>query len=220
MSREKREARSGRTPSSCEQLSPTHAGPGGITSRFSLLASCFIIAATLLTPTPGHAQVRAVLVQDTRPGRPAPALELPQVTAAGVSAVPYVLARELGLAVVLSFCPSLGEPACSGVWQGWQDPGATFGGGVSVVGVTGNPPGEAAGLAARIGLRGRFLSDSGGREARRWGVPERAGPAVAVFVVTPEGRIAYRDLQYDPSDSGAWGRLWQAVAAVRMPSHP
>lgn len=173
-----------------------------------------------LAPTLAHSQVRGVLVQDTRPGRPAPAVTLPQVTAEGVSAEPYELARELGLVVVLSFCPSLGEEGCLGVWRGWQDAGATFGGGVSVVGVVREAAPVAASLAARAGIRGRFLADAEGREARRWGVPVPLPGRVAVFVVTPEGRLAYRDLQYDPTDSGAWERLWQAVASVRMPARP
>jgi peroxiredoxin len=161
-----------------------------------------------------------VLVQDTRPGRPAPALQLPQVTAEGVRELPYDLSQELGLAVVLSFCPSLGEEGCLRTWYGWQDAGRTFGGGVSVVGVVSDPPRRAAELAAQARIRGRFLSDSAGREPRRWGVQAVRPGTVAVFVITPEGRISYRDLQYDPTDSGAWERLWRAVAAVRMPARP
>lgn len=161
-----------------------------------------------------------MVLADTRPGRPAPVLELPQVTAEGVSPVPYELARELGLVVVLSFCSSLADEGCLGVWRGWQEAGQVFGGGVSVVGVAGDSTGAAVDLAARAGIRGRFLSDEGGREARRWGVRAPQAGQVAVFVISPEGRIEYRDLQYDPLDSGAWGRLWQAVAAVRMPFRP
>ncbi len=167
-----------------------------------------------------HAQIRAVVLEDTRPGRNAPTLILPQVTAAGVSPVPYELARELGLVVVLSFCSSLGEAGCLEVWGGWQDAGRVFGGGVSVVGVSGDPVPAAPGLVAHAGLQGRFLVDSAGREARRWGVRTPPAGQVAVFVVSPEGRIEYRDLQYDPLDSASWGRLWQAVARVRMPSRP
>lgn len=188
-------------------------------SRFSLLASCYLLG-LLVTTTTAHAQIRGVMLEDTRPGRAAPALILPQVTAGGASPVPYELAKELGLVVVLSFCSSLGDEGCLGVWRGWQDAGRVFGGGVSVVGVAGDPASGAIDLVARAGLQGRFLADSSGREARRWGV--RAPPAgrVAVFVVSPEGRIEYRDLQYDPLDSAAWARLWQAVARVRMPSRP
>jgi peroxiredoxin len=147
-------------------------------------------------------------------------LILPQVTAEGASLVPYELAKELGLVVVLSFCSSLGDEGCLGVWRGWQDAGQVFGGGVSVVGVTGDSTTGAAGLAAQAGMRGRFLSDEGGREVRRWGVRSPTPGQAAVFVISPEGRIEYRDLQYDPLDSAAWGRLWQAVARVRMPSRP
>jgi peroxiredoxin len=160
------------------------------------------------------------MVEDTRPGRVAPALILPQVTAEGASPVPYELAKELGLVVVLSFCSSLGDEGCVGVWRGWQDAGQVFGGGVSVVGVAGDPVSGAVGLAAQGGLRGRFLADSAGREARRWGIRPATPGQAAVFVINPEGRIQYRDLQYDPLDSAAWGRLWQAVAGVRMPSRP
>ncbi|HUG26792.1 MAG TPA: redoxin domain-containing protein [Gemmatimonadales bacterium] len=167
-----------------------------------------------------HAQIRGVLLEDTRPGRAAPTLILPQVTAAGVSLVPYELAKELGLVVVLSFCSSLGEEGCLEVWRGWQDAGRVFGGGVSVVGVSGDPVSAARDLVARAGLQGRFLADSAGREARRWGLRTPPAGRLAVFVVSPEGRIEYRDLQYDPLDSVAWGRLWQAVARVRMPSRP
>lgn len=187
-------------------------------SGFSLLASRFLLALFLLGPPSLHAQIRGVMLEDTRPGRPAPVLALPQVTAEGVAAEPYELARELGLVVVLSFCPSLAEEGCLGVWRGWQDVGQVFGGGVSVVGVATDSTAAAASLVAEAGLRGRFLSDAGGREARRWGVRTPRPGQVAVFVISPEGRIEYRDLQYDPLDSAAWGRLWQAVARVRMPA--
>ncbi|MFN2316999.1 MAG: peroxiredoxin family protein [Gemmatimonadales bacterium] len=172
----------------------------------------------LLGVPPLHAQIRGVMLEDTRPGRSAPTLELPQVTAAGVSPVPYELAQELGLVVVLSFCPSLADAGCLGVWRGWQEVRQVFGGGVSVVGISTDSTAAAASLVGLAGLRGRFLSDDGGREARRWGVRTPRPGQAAVFVISPEGRLEYRDLQYDPLDSAAWGRLWQAVARVRMPA--
>lgn len=179
-----------------------------------------LLVLLLLGPPSLHAQIRGVVLEDTRPGRAAPALELPQLTATGVSPQAYELARELGLVVVLSFCPSLADEGCQGVWRGWQDAGQVFGGGVSVVGVTGDSVQAGVALAAQAGLRGRFLSDAGGRETRRWGVRSPVPGQAAVFVISPEGRIEYRDLQYDPLDSAAWGRLWQAVARVRMPARP
>lgn len=191
-------------------------------TRVVALATALVSALPVLTfltgPIDLHAQIRAVLVEDTRPGRPAPVVELPQATAAGVLPERYDLRKELGLVVVLGFCPSLADEECQGFWRGWQPHGEVFGGGVSVLGVTEDPAGRIPELATSVGLLGRFLSDEGAREARRWGVPPRQVGRGAVFLVTPEGRISYRDLQYDPLDSEARNRLLGAVAAVRMPA--
>jgi len=168
--------------------------------------------AVLLTAGPLHAQIRAVVSEDPRVGSRAPGLVLPYVTAEGEGAAPFDLVAELGRVVVLVFCPRLAEATCAMAWQGWSGPGGEFGTGVSLVGVSGDPAGVAREFARTSGVAVRFLTDDRLVASRRW-MAARDG-RVAVFVVGGEGVVAYRDLQFFPSDSGAMARLRAAVAGA------
>jgi len=163
-----------------------------------------------------QAQIRGVVVEDARPGRPAPNLILPYVTAAGVGAEPYELRLELGRVVVLAFCPQLGGGGCLDLWRTWGRAESPFGDDVSLVGISGDSASVALAVVGREGWGGRFLTDLRGREGRRWGVPP--GDGVAVFVVGPEGRVAYRDLQFRLLDSGSQAALQGGIQAARRSS--
>lgn len=180
--------------------------------RYRLAAVAVGLAGVAL-PIVASAQIRGVVVEDARPGRPAPELSLPYVTAAGVAAERYELRRELGRVVVVVFCSRLESDPCLALWRAWGRTEAPFGADVSVVGVSADSAEAAAAVVGREGWVGRFLTDLRGLEGRRWGAPP--GSEIAVFVVGSEGRVAYRDLQFRLLDSGSASRLEAGIAAGR-----
>lgn len=187
-------------------------GAGGrTTSVLSVLTALTVL--TFLTVPPVQAQIRAVVSEDPRVGSRAPGLVLPYVSADGAGAAPFDLVAELGRVVVLVFCPQLAEATCSAAWQEWAGPDGGFGAGVSLVGVSGDQAWVAQEFARASGTGARFLTDQRLVASRRW-LAAREG-RVAVFVVGPMGEVAYRDLQFFPSDSGAVGRLRGAVTEAR-----
>jgi len=183
-----------------------------------LALTIFGLATTLpLLPQPAAAQIRGVVVDDPRPGQRAPALVLPESRAAGAAGEegpvpPYDLSRELGRVVVLVFCQRLAEERCSGAWQELARTSGGFPDNVSVVGITGDPPGQAAEQARVLATGGRLLTDDRLAVSRRWGAG--ASGRVAVFVVGALGVVGYRDLQFSLSEPEDLDRLRQAVTGA------
>lgn len=165
-----------------------------------------------------HGQIRGVLVDAPRVGQRAPALILPYVTATGVAAAPYELQQELGRVVVIGFCVHVGDSGCAALWRAWRRADSAYGAGVSVVGVTGDPLGAAGEFAAREAISGRLLADERGAAGRRWGIPGGNEDRVAMFVVSWDGTLVYRDLQFRPDDLHSQQRLAAAVLAARQPT--
>jgi hypothetical protein len=174
---------------------------------------------TVLT-APLDAQVRGVLVEELRPGQRAPVLVLPYATAQGVAPGSYELGLELGRAVVLGFCPDLANTGCAAFWRWSAGSGAALGQAVSFVMVGGAPAGRAADFAAREQIMGRVLADERRLVTRRWGVQPGDSGQIGVFVVSPEGAVAYRDLQFDPDDLHGRERLETAVRAALAGPRP
>ncbi len=200
-------------PGSAGELAPAALPPGcrfGLTGLTALTALTVLTVLTVLT-APLEAQVRGVLVEELRPGQRAPALVLPYATAQGVAAGGYDLGLELGRVVVLGFCPDLTNPGCGAFWRWSAGSGAELGPAVSLVMVAGAPAERVAEFAAREGILGRVLADDRTVVARRWGVQPGDSGRIGVFVVSPEGAVAYRDLQFDPDDLHGRGRLETAV---------
>jgi hypothetical protein len=86
--------------------------------------------------------------------------------------------------------------------------------------VGGGPAGGVAEFAAREQVTGRVLADERRVVARRWGVQTGDSGRIGVFVVSPEGAVAYRDLQFDPDDLHGRGRLEAAVRTGLSSSPP
>ncbi len=185
--------------------------------RFYLAISLLLAICPAAPLPPLHAQIRGVLVDAPAVGQRAPSLILPFVTGAGVGTEPYELQRELGRTVVIGFCVQLADPGCTGFLREVQGADSSFGAGVSVVAVTGDPLGVAAAHLAAHPSQGRVVADERGVTGRRWGVPGGRSDRIGVFVVAWNGLVAYRDLQFSPDDLHARQRLQAAVSAARQP---
>ncbi len=72
----------------------------------------------------------------------------------------------------------------------------------------------AAEFAARERVTGRILADERHSAARRWGAQGAPSGRLAVYLVTPEGVVSYRDLQFGPDDLHGRTRLEEAIRAA------
>jgi len=128
---------------------------------------------------------------------------------------PFRLRAELGRVVVLVFAESANDPAVRRLWEllAARDD-SLFLPATVVVGIFrgagGYVPVQA--LAASLGSRFKFLPDSLGRAFRRFGVVGPAAGAVSLFVITGDGRVAYRSRDFRVD---APAELERMAAAVR-----
>ena len=171
-----------------------------------------LLAATVSVPV--QAQLKLALVGDPKVGQDAPDFTLSYITSAGPGPAdqPFRLRAELGRTVVLVFGTSKDQVKMQ---QGWQALAAArdslFGPGVVVTGLVRWKTEPTKSLAAGLTSSIKLLPDSLGQGFRVFGVRRYAARWV-VYVIDPEGRVAYRSRSYLPSDPKEVSAL---VAAVR-----
>jgi peroxiredoxin len=91
-----------------------------------------------------------------------------------------------------------------------------FGADVVVVGVSTDPPETQHRFAARLGVPFRLLSDPDQKVAKKYGVDDESGfIRRSVYVLGPDGKVAYRNLRFDPFDPKAYAALGTAVRSTR-----
>ena len=173
-----------------------------------------------------HAQDRAdkspptaVLVGGPQVGRIAPDFTLPWAGKDGVGPAdnPYQLWRDRGKTVVLAFFPRDFTSSCTTEMQTFAEQyDSLFGPDVILVGINGDSLETHRRFAARLGLPFRLLSDADLRVTRKYGSYDGSGrPRRTVFVVGPDGRVRYRDLQFDARDPKDYAALGAAVREAR-----
>ncbi len=157
----------------------------------------------------------AVLVGGPRVGQTAPDFTLPWAGRDGIGPVdnPYQLWRDRGKTVVVAFFPRDFTSSGTAQMQTFAEQyDSLFGPDVIVVGINGDSLETHSRFAARLGLPFRLLSDTGLRVTRRYGSYDGSGrPRRTVFVVGPDGRVRYRDLQFDAGDPNDYAALGAAV---------
>jgi peroxiredoxin Q/BCP len=91
-----------------------------------------------------------------------------------------------------------------------------FGPDVVVLGVSADPLESHQRFAASLDLPFRLLSDPQQQVARKYGSHGPDGrPKRTVFVIGPDGRVRYRDLNFNALDPKAYAALGSAVQAAR-----
>ncbi len=153
---------------------------------------------------------KAVLIQDTRPGRRVPDLKMPYVTKGGPGPADqdFRLSAELGRTVVLLFYPRpAGTEADSGEWGAvTRLTDSLLARGVVMAAVGPDRPENQVAFASQTGFSGKLLSDSNRLHRLRFGLSGDSG--WAIFLVDQEGVIRYRDLQFSARDATSLARFW------------
>ena len=184
------------------------------------LAGCLLAAPVSgLAAQAANRGATVVIVGGPREGAKAPEFSLPWANseAVGPADSPYELWRDRGKTVVLAFYPADFTKGCTAELQTFADQYDTlFGPDVVVLGVSADSLETHRRFASSLGLPFRLLSDPDLQVARKYGSKGDGGrPRRTVFVVGPDGRIKYRNLQFNALDPRHYTELGSAVQAAR-----
>jgi peroxiredoxin Q/BCP len=161
----------------------------------------------------------AVLSGGPQAGRQAPDFSLPWANKDGVGPAesPYQLWRDRGKTVVIAFYPRDFTSGGTAQMQAFAEQYETlFGPDVVVVGINADSLATHGRFAARLGLPFRLLSDPNQQVARKYGSKGDSGfPRRTIYVVGPDGRVAYRNMRFDALDPDHYAELGSAVRAAR-----
>ncbi len=149
--------------------------------------------------------------------------QAPDVTLVGWDRQPVSLRSLLGQPLVLAFFPAAFTQTCTREMCTFRDNLAWYAQlKAQVVGVSVDLPFALKAFAEQLGLNFPLLSDYGRQAVRAFGVEDPrpfAGlfPGLArraVFVLAPDGTVAYRWVSDDPKVEPPYGEVERAVAAV------
>ena len=161
----------------------------------------------------------AVVLGGPEVGRKAPDFTLPWAGRDGVGPAdsPYQLWRDRGKTVVIAFYPRDFTSGCTAEMRTFTEQyESLFGGDVVVVGISADSLATHSRFAASLGVPFRLLSDPDQAVARKYGSRDNSGfPKRTVFVVGPDGRVAYRNMKFNALDPNHYAELGSAVRAAR-----
>lgn len=188
-------------------------------SRFTLLLVAFILA--------GHApaaaqkspeKVRAILQKGPDVGQRAPDFSLPWANRDGVGPIesPYQLASDRGKTVVVAFYPRDFTKGCTAQLRTFADQYDTlFGPDVVLVGISTDSVETHKRFAASLGLPFRLLSDPDQRVSKQYASKDPEGyNRRTVYVVGPDGRVKFRNLQFNALDPNDYNELRDAIRST------
>jgi len=161
----------------------------------------------------------AVLHGGPEIGRRAPDFTLPWAGRDGIGPAdaPYQLWRDRGKTVVIAFYPRDFTSSCTAQMRTFTEQyDGLFAGEVVVVGINTDSLSTHSRFAASLGAPFRLLSDPGQKVARKYGSSGNSGfPRRTVYVIGPDGRVAYRNMKFDALDPAHYAELGSAVRTAR-----
>jgi thioredoxin-dependent peroxiredoxin len=161
----------------------------------------------------------AVVVGGPDVGAVAPEFSLPWANrdTVGSAESPYELWRDRGKTVVIAFYPADFTKGCTAQLQTFGDQyDSLFGPDVVVVGVSADSLETHRRFAASLDIPFRLLADTDLEVAGKYGSKGNGGrPKRTVFVVGSDGRVKYRNLQFNALDPTHYSELGSAVQAAR-----
>lgn len=183
-----------------------------------------LIFAALVAPAQASAQAgytpSAFAISGPDPGEEAPDFALPWASRDTIGERLYSLGQDRGRVVVLAFYPRDFTRSDSIQLSRFRDQQASlFGDSTTVLGISTDPVETHQRFAARLGLPFRLLSDGAQDAAAKYGSKDRDNRnRRSVYVIGRDGRVAYRDLRFSPTDDKAYARLERAVERAHRPA--
>jgi peroxiredoxin Q/BCP len=177
-----------------------------------------VLAAALVTfVTMAHAQVPAAQPEvGPKVGDAAPDFTLPGATIDGVMKAPITLSKLKGQTVVVAFFPKARTKGCTAQMTTYRDKWATLfngGKGIAVIGISMDADTTTAAWAKEANLPMMFASDMKGEAGKLYGAYVEGRPVEnrLLYVVGPDGRIAYTAKPFNPMVEDAYTDLGTAV---------
>lgn len=184
-----------------------------------------ILACTLLgdgraaaQDAPRAATPTAVIVRGPDIGQRAPQFSLPWATRDTMGSAPFRLEDNLGRVVVLAFYPRDFTRGCTAQFEAFAaQRERLFGTDVVVVGISPDSLPSHQRFARSLDLPFMLLSDPDQAVSRRYGSVVEAGRnRRTVYVLRPDGKVAWRNMEFSALDPKAYDDLGRAVAAARQ----
>ena len=161
----------------------------------------------------------AVIVRGPDVGHRAPQFALQWATKDTIGPVgePFRLADNLGKVVVIAFYPRDFTRGCTAQFQTFTERREElFGPEVVVVGISADSLPSHQRFARSLGLPFMLLSDPDQSVSRKYGSAGDAGlNRRTVYVLSPDGKVAWRNMEFIALDPKAYQELGRAVAAAR-----
>jgi thioredoxin-dependent peroxiredoxin len=173
-----------------------------------------LAAALIITASPATAQ------QATTPlavGAAAPAFELTGATRYGVVAKPVRLGDFAGKTVVLAYFPAARTRGCTIQMMEYRDRFAELfnnGQDVVLIAISADPAETLAEWAAEAQFPFLMASDPGATIARQYGADRGERTNRNLFVIGPDGRVAYTATPFREIDPTAYTELGGAIRAL------
>jgi thioredoxin-dependent peroxiredoxin len=160
-------------------------------------------------------KIRAILETGPDVGQRAPDFSLPWANREGVGPIeaPYQLAGDRGKTVVVAFYPRDFTKGCTAQMQTFAEQyDSLFGPDVVLVGISTDSVQTHQRFAAKLGLPFRLLSDPDQRISKMYASKDPNGyNRRTVYIVGPDGRVRFRDLQFNALDPRDYAELRAAV---------
>lgn len=177
-----------------------------------------VLASALVTSvTMAHAQVPATQPEvGPKVGEMAPDFTLPGATIDGVMKAPIMLSKLKGQTVVVAFFPKARTKGCTAQMTTYRDQWATLfngGKGITMIGISMDADTTTAAWAKEANLPMMFASDMKGDAGKLYGAYVEGRPVEnrLLYVVGPDGRIAYTAKPFNPMVEDAYTDLGSAV---------
>ena len=186
----------------------------------AVLAVVIPVPASAQAPAQGKGAPTAVVVSGPDVGQSAPDFRLPWATRDSIGAVDsdFMLRNHRGKTVVLAFYPKDFTSGCTAEMQQFTDRySEMFGDDVVLVGISVDSVESHQRFAQSIGMPFALLSDPDQMVAKRYGSAGNNGyNRRTVYVIGPDGRVTYRNMQFGALDPKAYDALKKAVAEARQ----
>lgn len=187
--------------------------------NWTSVAGAALALSMMATPVKAQGTPTAMMVSGPDVGAMAPDFRLPWASRDSIGDVDsdFILKNQRGKVVVVAFYPKDFTSGCTAEMQQFTDRySELFGDGVVVVGISIDSVESHQRFAQSIGMPFRLLSDPAQRVSKQYGSAGSNGyNRRTVYVVNPDGRISYRNMQFGALDPKAYDALKAAVARAR-----
>jgi peroxiredoxin Q/BCP len=189
---------------------------------FFTFAACLAAGVPTAAAQSRPGSVRAILHGGPDVGQRAPDFSLPWANRDGVGPVeaPYQLASDRGKTVVVAFYPRDFTKGCTAQMRTFAEQyDSLFGPDVVLVAISTDSVETHGRFAASLGLPFRLLSDPEQRVSKQYASKDPEGyNRRTIYVVGPDGRVRFRNMQFNALDPKDYAELRAAVKGAARAS--